>query len=59
VKKFTVDTGPIAQWFAEPSLGTQYKIEAKYLPECPTNVTASVTCLLQNGYLVEERPPVH
>jgi hypothetical protein len=58
VKPFAVDTGPITQWFAEPSLGTQYKLEPAYLPECPTPVEASVSCLITNGYLVEERAPL-
>jgi hypothetical protein len=54
VKPFTVDTGPITPWFAQPSLGTQYKLESKYLPEA--GALLSVTWLLQHGYLVEERP---
>lgn len=52
VKPFTVDSGPIAPWFAQPGMGTQYKLERKYLPEAGTSL--NVTWLLNNGYLVEE-----
>jgi hypothetical protein len=52
LKPFTVDSGPIAPWFAQPGMGTQYKLEAKYLPQAGTQL--SVTWLVEHGYLVEE-----
>jgi len=54
LRPFDVDAGPIAPWFEQLGLGWQYKLEAGYLPDAGTAV--SVTWLLQNGYLVEERP---
>ncbi|GAB3154776.1 hypothetical protein GCM10027290_49740 [Micromonospora sonneratiae] len=54
VRPFIVDAGPIAPWFAQPGLGFQYKLEQKYLPEA--GPALNVTWLLNNGYLVEERP---
>ncbi|WP_063893707.1 TNT domain-containing protein [Nocardia sp. Root136] len=54
LKPFQVDAGPIAAWFEQPGGGTQYKLESNYLPEA--GPALSVTWLLQNGYLVEERP---
>lgn len=52
LKPFFVDSGPIAPWFAQPGWGTQYKLNAAYLPEAGTALT--VTWLVQNGFLVEE-----
>lgn len=52
VKPFTVDSGPIAPWFAQPGMGTQFKLEQKYLPEA--GAALSITWLLAHGYLVEE-----
>lgn len=52
VKPFDVDSGPIAPWFAQPGWGTQYKLNAAYLPEAGSTLT--VTWLLRNGFLVEE-----
>ncbi|GHJ49251.1 hypothetical protein Cs7R123_65930 [Catellatospora sp. TT07R-123] len=54
LKPFGVDTGPIATWFAQPSLGTQYVLDQKYLPQ---GAAATVQWLLDNKFLVEERPP--
>lgn len=51
---FDVSAGPIAPWFEQPGLGFQYKLEASYLPD--PGGAASVSWLLANGYLVEERP---
>ena len=39
LKPFSVDTGPIASWFAQPSLGTQYVLDSKYLPQAGTTPT--------------------
>lgn len=52
VKPFTVDSGPIAPWFAQPGMGTQFKLNATYLPQAGSDL--SVTWLLTNGFLVEE-----
>ncbi|WP_084760347.1 TNT domain-containing protein [Nocardia mangyaensis] len=54
LESFRVDAGPIAAWFEQPGGGTQYKLESSYLPEA--GQALSVTWLLDNGYLVEERP---
>lgn len=54
LQPFDVAAGPIAPWFEQIGFGLQYKLEARYLPQAGTS--ASVTWLLQNGYLVEEKP---
>ncbi len=56
LKPFSVDAGPAAPWFGQPGLGTQYKLMPQYLPEA--GGALSVTWLLANGYLVEEKPVV-
>ncbi|MEV4416565.1 TNT domain-containing protein [Catellatospora sp. NPDC049609] len=56
IKPFTVDGGPTAPWFGQPGMGTQYKLMTQYLPEA--GAALSVTWLLANGYLVEEKPVV-
>ncbi|WP_229398922.1 TNT domain-containing protein [Micromonospora okii] len=53
VKPFTVDSGPIAPWFAQPGLGTQFELNPAYLPRAGSDL--SVTWLLAHGYLVEEK----
>ncbi|MBV1855952.1 TNT domain-containing protein [Catellatospora tritici] len=55
LKPFSVDTGPIATWFAQPSLGTQYVLNRTYLPQAGSDL--SVQWLLDKKFLVEERPP--
>ncbi|WP_208816358.1 TNT domain-containing protein [Micromonospora echinofusca] len=57
VRPFTVSAGPIAPWFGQPGLGVQYKLDLAYLPTAGANL--SVTWLLANGYLVEEKPAYH
>ncbi|MEO3775684.1 TNT domain-containing protein [Micromonospora sp. B11E3] len=52
LQPFTVDSGPIAPWFAQPGQGTQFRLNPAYLPQAGSSLT--VTWLLQNGYLVEE-----
>lgn len=54
VTPFDVDAGPTAPWFEQPGLGLQYKLDASYVPA--SGGTISVSWLLANGYLVEERP---
>ncbi|MFI5782122.1 TNT domain-containing protein [Nocardia sp. NPDC051570] len=54
LKRFAVDAGPIAPWFEQPGAGTQFVLMPAYLPDAGSAL--SVTWLLQNGYLVEERP---
>lgn len=51
---FDVDAGLIAPWFEQPGLGLQYKLDPSYVPGAGAAI--SVAWLLQNGYLVEERP---
>lgn len=48
LKPFDVDAGPIAPWFEQIGLGLQYKLVQ--------GTNGSVSSLLTNGYLVEERP---
>ncbi|WP_431975516.1 TNT domain-containing protein [Micromonospora haikouensis] len=52
VKPFPVDSGPIAPWFAQPGMGTQFQLNPAYLPQAGGNL--SVTWLLAHGFLVEE-----
>ncbi|MEU7574729.1 TNT domain-containing protein [Micromonospora sp. NPDC049240] len=52
VKPFTVDSGPIASWFAQPGMGTQFQLNPAYLPQA--GATLTVQWLLDNGFLVEE-----
>ncbi|WBB73523.1 TNT domain-containing protein [Micromonospora sp. WMMD1128] len=52
VKPFTVDSGPIASWFAQPGMGTQFQLNPAYLPQAGAVLT--VQWLLDNGFLVEE-----
>lgn len=52
VKPFTVASGPIAPWFAQPGMGTQFQLDPAYLPQAGADL--NVTWLLANGYLVEE-----
>lgn len=54
LKSFDVDGGPIAPWFEQLGLGVQYKLVAAYVPASAGAI--SVTWLITNGYLVEERP---
>ncbi|WP_329109916.1 TNT domain-containing protein [Micromonospora sp. NBC_01699] len=54
LRAFRVDSGPIAPWFGQLGLGLQYKLESRHLPKAPSPL--SVAWLLDNGYLVEERP---
>ncbi|MCM6773697.1 TNT domain-containing protein [Nocardia sp. CDC159] len=54
LRQFDVDAGPIAPWFEQPGGGTQFVLMPAYLPEA--GAALSVTWLLRNGYLVEERP---
>ena len=51
---FDVDAGLIAPWFEQPGLGLQFKLDPGYVPGAGTAI--SVNWLIQNGYLVEERP---
>jgi len=52
LKAFDVDGGPIAPWFEQLGLGLQYKIS--HVPV--GDAAPSVSWLITNGYLVEERP---
>jgi hypothetical protein len=49
LKAFTFDTGPIAPWFAQPGLGTQYQLDPTLIPGAPAST--NVMWLLANGYL--------
>ena len=48
-EEFKVDTGPVAPWFAQAGGGTQYQLQAEYVPGAPEKL--SVGWLLENGYL--------
>ncbi|MGW1056538.1 TNT domain-containing protein [Micromonospora rubida] len=52
IRPFPVDSGPIAPWFAQSGLGTQFQLNPAYLPQAGASL--NITWLLQNGYLVEE-----
>ncbi|MFB7666023.1 TNT domain-containing protein [Kitasatospora sp. NPDC056138] len=49
-KSFTVYTGTIAPWFAQPGLGTQYQLDPSLVPGAPTQ-GFNVQWLVNNGYL--------
>ncbi|MFJ6196756.1 TNT domain-containing protein [Micromonospora sp. NPDC092111] len=52
LKPFDVDSGPIAPWFAQPGLGTQFQLNPAYLPQAGS--TLNVQWLIDHDYLVEE-----
>jgi Tuberculosis necrotizing toxin len=61
---FKVDAGPIAPWFGQPGLGTQYVLMPGYVDKQP-NDKLNMLWLLANGpkgpgladpYLIEQRP---
>ncbi|MFC4149087.1 TNT domain-containing protein [Micromonospora mangrovi] len=52
LKPFDVDSGPIAPWFAQTGLGTQFQLNAAYLPQAGGAV--SVQWLLDHQFLTEE-----
>ncbi|BCJ59244.1 TNT domain-containing protein [Micromonospora endophytica] len=52
LKPFDVDSGPIAPWFAQPGLGTQFQLNPAYVPKAGSNLT--VQWLLDHKYIVEE-----
>jgi Tuberculosis necrotizing toxin len=49
VEEFTVDTGPIAPWFAQPGGGRQFQLDAGLVPGAPTPL--NVMWLVNNGFL--------
>jgi hypothetical protein len=49
LKSFTVHSGPIAPWFAQPGLGLQYQLDAALVPGSPARL--NVMWLVDNGYL--------
>ena len=49
LRPFTVDSGPIAAWFAQPGGGAQYQLDASLVPGAPTAL--NVLWLVDNGYL--------
>ncbi|RSM90441.1 DUF4237 domain-containing protein [Kibdelosporangium aridum] len=48
-RSFTVDSGPIAPWFAQPGHGWQYQLKTEHVPGAPSPL--NVKWLLDNGYL--------
>ncbi|SBT50304.1 TNT domain-containing protein [Micromonospora auratinigra] len=52
LKPFDVDSGPIAPWFAQPGMGTQFKLNQAYFPQATMPVT--VQWLLDHHFLAEE-----
>ncbi|RZS37147.1 uncharacterized protein DUF4237 [Herbihabitans rhizosphaerae] len=50
LKPFTVDSGPIAPWFAQPGHGWQYQLKAAHVPGAPSPL--NVKWLLDNGFLL-------
>lgn len=49
VEPFSVDTGPIAPWFAQPGGGKQFQLVASLVPGAPTPL--NVMFLVNNGFL--------
>ncbi|MEV4491018.1 TNT domain-containing protein [Micromonospora coxensis] len=52
LKPFDVDSGPIAPWFAQPGMGTQFQLNPAYVPPAGNNLT--VQWLLDHHFIVEE-----
>ncbi|SCG46712.1 glycohydrolase toxin TNT-related protein [Micromonospora halophytica] len=52
LKPFDVDSGPIAPWFAQPGMGTQFQLNPAYVPRAGSNLT--VQWLLDHHFIVEE-----
>ncbi|MFF3865737.1 TNT domain-containing protein [Micromonospora sp. NPDC001898] len=52
LKPFDVDSGPIAPWFAQPGLGTQFQLNPAYVPQA--GGTLNVQWLIDHQYIVEE-----
>ncbi|MGC5332384.1 TNT domain-containing protein [Micromonospora sp. DT62] len=52
LKPFDVDSGPIAPWFAQPGMGTQFQLNPAYVPQA--GGTLNVQWLIDHHYLVEE-----
>ncbi|MEH1164718.1 TNT domain-containing protein [Micromonospora sp. CPCC 205539] len=52
LKPFDLDSGPIAPWFAQPGMGTQFQLNPAYLPQA--GATLNVQWLIDNNFLVEE-----
>jgi hypothetical protein len=55
LRPFTVDSGPIASWFAQPGFGWQYQLKTGHVPGAPSPLT--VKWLLENGYLLRIAGP--
>ncbi|MEU7979041.1 TNT domain-containing protein [Micromonospora sp. NPDC049081] len=52
LKPFDVDSGPIAPWFAQPGMGTQFQLNPEYVPQAGKLLT--VQWLLDHHVIVEE-----
>ncbi|MGW2376145.1 TNT domain-containing protein [Kitasatospora sp. NPDC001683] len=52
IKEFTVYSGTVAPWFAQPGLGTQYELDYTLIPGAPTpDQGFGVKWLVDNHYL--------
>lgn len=49
VKAFSVDSGPIAPWFAQPGGGVQFQLVSSLVPGAPTPL--NVMWLVNNGFM--------
>ncbi|GAA5186658.1 hypothetical protein GCM10023322_33410 [Rugosimonospora acidiphila] len=52
LKPFSVDSGSIAPWFAQPGGGTQFELNQAYFPQATTTVT--VQWLIDHKFITEE-----
>ncbi|GAA2262775.1 MULTISPECIES: TNT domain-containing protein [Kitasatospora] len=51
LKPFKVFTGPVAPWFAQPGLGTQYQLDSSLVPGAPPGRDFNVGWLVANHFL--------
>jgi nicrotizing toxin Mtb-like protein len=54
IRRFRVEAGPAAAWFAQPGHGTQYKLDPTLIPGAPR--TLDITWLINHGYLAPVSP---
>ena len=54
IKRFRVEAGPAAAWFAQPGHGVQYELDPTLIPGAPR--TLDITWLMNHGYLAPVSP---
>ena len=54
IKRFRVEAGPAAAWFAQPGHGVQYELDPTLIPGAPR--TLDIAWLMNHGYLAPVSP---